>query len=280
MLTALTLIAFAANSVLCRMALNADLIDPASFTEIRMLSGAAFLAPFFILRRKFILPLRLSDWRPAAALFTYAVAFSFAYVSLSAATGALILFGVVQITMIGFGVVKGARPNALQWTGVALAFGGLVYLLAPGLCSPPLASAALMASAGAAWGAYSLMGKGERDPVAATARNFALAAPAAVLMVFLPGEKSIALGGAALAVASGAIASGAGYVIWYRALKGLTAMRASVVQLAVPVIAASGGVLLLGEAVTLRLAIASLFVLGGIYLAIRRYSFADNALTR
>ena len=136
LLTAITLVAFAANSVLCRMALKADLIDPATFTEIRMLSGALFLAPFFYARRASVLPIRWRDWRPAAALFLYAIAFSFAYVSLSAGAGALILFGVVQITMISVGVAKGARPKALQWAGVAIAFAGLVYLLAPGLSAP------------------------------------------------------------------------------------------------------------------------------------------------
>lgn len=269
-LTVLTLVAFAANSILCRMALKAELIDPASFTQIRILSGAAFLAPFFYLRRAAVLPLRRRDWRPAAALFIYAVAFSFAYVSLSAAAGALILFGAVQFTMIGADLARGARPGLAQWAGVAIAFAGLVYLFAPGLSAPPLVGAALMAAAGAAWGVYSLMGKGEADPVAATARNFALAAPLAFAATLLSGGAHVAPQGAILAVLSGALASGAGYVVWYRALKGLSTMNAAVVQLAVPAIAALGGVLLLGETMTLRLAVASALILGGIYLAIRK----------
>ena len=280
LLTVVTLVAFAANSVLCRMALKAELIDPVTFTEIRMLSGALFLAPFFYMRRSAVLPLRARDWFPAGALFLYAVAFSFAYVSLSAAAGALILFGVVQITMISVGVAKGARPMPLQWLGVVIAFGGLSYLLAPGLSAPPLKGAALMALAGLGWGVYSLMGKGETDPVAGTARNFLLAAPLSFALLLWPGETHAELGGVALAVASGALASGAGYVIWYAALKGLTTMSASVVQLAVPAIAALGGILFLSEAMTPRLAIASILILGGIFLAVRQSAGAKTKDTR
>lgn len=270
LLTAATLVAFAANSILCRMALKAELIDPASFTQIRLLSGAAFLAPFFYLRRARVTPLRLCDGWAAAALFVYAAAFSFAYVTLDAAAGALILFGAVQFTMIGAGVAAGARPGLGQWAGVATAFAGLVYLLAPGLAAPPPAGAALMAAAGVAWGAYSLMGRNDADPVAGTARNFLLAAPLALALILSPGAKTAEPSGIMLAIVSGAIASGAGYVIWYSALRGLTTMSASVVQLAVPIIAALGGVFVLDEALTVRLAIASVLTLGGIYLAIRK----------
>jgi len=269
-LTSVTLIAFAANSVLCRMALKAELIDPATFTEVRMLSGALFLAPFFYARRAAVMPFAGRDWLPAAALFLYAIAFSFAYVSLSAAAGALILFGVVQITMISVGVVRGARPGALQWAGVAIAFAGLVYLLVPGLSAPPLRGAALMAVAGVGWGAYSLMGKGETDPVAGTARNFLLAAPLSIALLLWPAETHATGGGVALAIVSGAFASGAGYVIWYSALKGLATVSASVVQLAVPAIAALGGVVFLSEAMTLRLIVGSILILGGIFLAGRK----------
>ncbi len=268
-LTVLTLIAFAANSILCRMALKAEIIDPVSFTQIRLFSGVVFLAPFFYMRRAAILPIKRQDFRAAAALFVYAIAFSLAYVSLDAGAGALILFGMVQLTMIGAGIAGGLRPGALQWAGVALAFAGLIYLLAPGFTAPPLAGAALMALAGVAWGAYSLLGRGEADPTGATARNFLLTLPLVLLLFLATHEMRIEPAGVALAVLSGAIASGAGYVIWYRALKGLTTVNASVVQLAVPAIAALGGVALLGEMLTLRLAIASVLILGGIYLSIR-----------
>ncbi len=269
LLTILTLIAFAANSVLCRMALKAELIDPVSFTQIRLVSGALFLAPFFYARRAALAPIKPRDFRPAAALFIYAIAFSLAYVWLDAGAGALILFGMVQLTMIGVGVATGIRPGPLQWAGVALAFAGLVYLLAPGLTAPPIAGAMLMALAGIAWGAYSMFGKVERDPVGATARNFALTLPFALLLFFVMTDAHAAPAGIALGALSGAIASGAGYVIWYRALKGLSTVNASVVQLAVPAIAALGGVGLLGEALTWRLAVASALILGGIYLTVR-----------
>ena len=268
-LTILTLIAFAANSVLCRMALKAELIDPVSFTQIRLFAGAVFLAPFFYRHREALLPIKRRDFGGALALFVYAIAFSLAYVSLDAGAGALVLFGVVQLTMVGVGVAGGARPGLVQWAGVVLAFAGLTYLLGPGLTAPPLAGAGLMAVAGVAWGVYSLLGKGEHNPVGATARNFALAAPLALLLFLVTSEVHIEPQGFALAALSGAIASGAGYVIWYRALKDLTTVNASVVQLAVPAIAALGGVALLGEALTLRLVVASLLILGGIYLTTR-----------
>ncbi len=270
LLTAAALVAFAANSVLCRMALRDGLIDPASFTQIRLFSGAVFLAPFFIARRAAVLPLRFRDLWAAAALFFYAAAFSFAYLTLGAAAGALILFGAVQFTMIGADIAAGARPGPLQWAGVGVAFSGLVYLFLPGLSAPPLAGAALMAAAGAAWGAYSLLGRGAADPVAATARNFLLAAPMGLMLIFAPGAVKAEPAGIALAVVSGAVASGAGYVVWYAALRHLTTMSASVVQLAVPVIAAGGAVLFIGEPLSLRLGVASALILGGIYLALRK----------
>ena len=272
-LTILTLIAFAANSILCRMALKADLIDPVSFTQIRLGAGVLFLAPFFYSRRSQLLPLKAGDWPAAFCLFLYAIAFSLAYVSLDAAVGALILFGTVQITMIGAAIIGGSRPGLLQWLGVSAGLFGLVYLTAPGLSAPPLLGAALMALAGIAWGGYSLLGRGAQDPVGATARNFILTTPFVVLLFLFgflaPMNAQLSWNGIFLAILSGAIASGAGYVIWYSALKGLSGMNASIVQLAVPVIAALGGVTLLDEAITLRLVIASVLILGGIYLSIR-----------
>jgi drug/metabolite transporter (DMT)-like permease len=269
-LTALALVAFAANSVLCRMALRAELIDPVAFTQLRLASGAVALAPFLIARRAAAEPLRLRDAGPALALFGYAIAFSLAYLALEAGAGALILFGSVQIAMIGIGAARGVRPSLREWAGLAIAFAGLVCLTAPGLGAPPLWAALLMAAAGAAWGVYSLLGRGEADPVLATARNFALTVPlAAALMLAGPEWSAAQPAGIALAVASGAVTSGLGYVVWYAALRGLTPASASIVQLATPVIAALGGVALLGEALTLRLALASALVLGGVYLTVR-----------
>jgi len=287
-LTLLTLIAFAANSVLCRLALKQDLIDPIAFTQIRLMSGALVLLPFLLRRRAFldalpdgkpastfpgsafILPIRITDWRPALALFVYAITFSLAYVALDAGMGALILFAMVQTSMSGLGILGGARPGPVEWSGLGLAFAGLIYLFAPGLAAPPVSGALLMAVAGIAWGIYSRLGAQEKDPVASTARNFLLTVPLA-LILFLGGPSwgGAAPAGIALAVASGALASGLGYVIWYSALRGLANMTASVVQLAVPVIAALGGIALINEALTWRLVISAALILGGIYVTIR-----------
>ena len=268
-LTTLAMIAFAANSILCRMALKDELIDPVSFTQIRLAAGALALFPFLLARRARVLPIRPRDLAPAFALFAYSIGFSLAYVGLDAAAGALILFACVQISMIAIGAASGARPKALEWTGFAVAFAGLVYLLSPGLSAPPVASALLMAAAGVAWGVYSVLGRGAADAVAATARNFALALPFAALLLLAGAPWSDAApAGVGLAVLSGAVTSGLGYVIWYAALKGLSAMAAPIVQLSVPVIAAAGGVALLGEPLTFRLALASVFILGGIFVTV------------
>lgn len=268
-LTALAMIAFAANSLLCRMALQAPaLIDPASFSSIRLVSGALMLA--LIVR---LGPGRRAaphaDWPAAAMLFAYVALFSFAYLTLKAATGALVLFGAVQLTMFSAGLWRGERFAPMAWLGLAVAAGGLVYLVSPGLAAPPLAGAALMAGAGVAWGVYSLRGRGVADPLAATAGNFARATPLALAVsLLLPAQTHADLAGIALAVASGALTSGIGYVIWYTALPGLSAMRAATVQLSVPPIAALGGVILLSEAVSVRLALASVAILGGIALVL------------
>ncbi len=269
-LTLLTLVAFAANSVLCRMALKQELIDPITFTQIRFLSGALVLLPFLVQRRAFALPLKTHDWQPVAALSVYAITFSLAYVELDAGTGALILFAMVQTSMIGVSIFTGARPGILVWLGLAFAFAGLAYLFAPGLSAPNPTGAIFMAIAGIAWGAYSLLGKREADPIASTARNFVLTIPLALLL-FPAGSSwsSAAPAGIALATASGVLASGLGYVIWYSALKGLTNMTASIVQLAVPLVAALGGVIFLSETITLRLLIATALILGGILISIR-----------
>lgn len=264
-LTALAMIAFAANSLLCRIALRHTSIDPASFTAIRLVSGAAML---WILARGTTGALRgAGHWSSAFALFAYAAAFSFAYVTLSAATGALLLFGAVQITMVGHGAWKGERLHAWQVAGVLLAFGGLVGLLLPGWSAPSLAGAALMLGAGVSWGIYCLRGKGAGHPVAVTAGNFLRTVPMAlVLALLLSRGTSVDSVGFAYAFASGALASGMGYAIWYAVLPALRATTAATVQLSVPLIAALGGAVLLAEPITLRLVLASVAVLGGIAL--------------
>ncbi len=265
-ITLLAMIAFAANSLLCRLALKETSIDAATFTAIRILSGAVVLWLITRLRGGPLNP--PGNWLSALALFAYAAEFSFAYISLPAGTGALLLFGSVQATMIGYGLWSGERFRLRQVAGLALAFGGLVGLLLPGLTAPPLQGSALMLAAGVAWGVYSLRGRGAGDPTQITAGNFLRAVPFAVaLRLAVP--SSISFGaGAWYAIASGALASGVGYAVWYTALKELKATHGATVQLSVPVIAATGGILFLGEHATLRLALASVAILGGIALVI------------
>lgn len=267
-LTLLALIAFAANSILCRLALERTEIDAASFTAIRLLSGALMLGLLLARRPAGSLG---GDWPSAAALFVYAAAFSYAYISLETGIGALLLFGAVQATMILAGLRAGERLQGRQLAGLTLALGGLVYLLWPGLAAPPPGSALLMLAAGIAWGVYSLRGRGNQDPLAVTAGNFLRAVPLGVGLglLALPGLQLDAAG-VGYAVLSGALASGAGYAVWYAALRGLPATHAATLQLSVPVIAAAGGTLLLDEPVTLRLALASIAILGGIALVVTR----------
>jgi len=263
------MVAFASNSLLCRVALKQTSIDAASFTFIRIFSGAVSLWLIMKLRqRSRKVPLQ-GNWPSALALFAYAAAFSFAYISLSAATGALLLFGAVQATMILWGLSKGESLHLRQLLGLALALAGLIALLLPGLSAPPLVGAIMMLAAGVAWGIYSLRGKGTSDAISATAGNFLRAVPvAAILSLALIAWTRFDRVGAAYAVLSGAIASGIGYVIWYSALPGLKAASAATVQLSVPVLAAAGGILLLGEPLTLRFLVASIAVLGGIALVV------------
>lgn len=266
-LTLAAMLAFAANSVLCRLALQHTSIDPASFTVIRLVSGAVMLAVLLQVRGP--VSGRAGNWGSALALFAYAAGFSFAYVSLPTGVGALLLFAAVQTTMILTGLVRGERLRAQQVAGLLLAFGGLVYLLLPGLSAPPLGGALLMIGAGIAWGVYSLRGRGTRDALAATAGNFLRTVPMVIGLGILGiGNVSVDRVGLLYALLSGALASGAGYAIWYAALRGLNATSAATVQLSVPVIAALGGVLLLGEAVTLRLAFSSVAILGGVALVL------------
>ncbi len=268
-LTLLALVAFAANSLLCRLALAHNSIDPASFTAIRIMSGAVALALIVVLPGWKRATKPIGDWISGAMLALYAVAFSYAYTSLTAGTGALILFACVQTTMIGHGLFKGERLRSLQWLGLAAAMGGLLYLVMPGLKAPSPIGAALMAIAGIAWGVYSLRGRGVTEPGLATAGNFVYAAPiACAVMIFARQWQHVSPYGVLLAVISGAITSGIGYVIWYAALPGLTSTRAAVVQLSVPVIAAVGGVLMLNEEPSVRLATASILTLGGVALVV------------
>jgi drug/metabolite transporter (DMT)-like permease len=267
-LTLSALVAFAGNSVLCRLALGARAIDAYSFTVVRLGSGALALLLLNIWREPFRISVR-GSWRGAFFLVLYALPFSLAYVQLDAGIGALLLFAVVQLTMIGSGLRSGERPLPLEWLGFVGALGGLVYLVFPGLTAPDPIGAALMIVAGVGWGGYSIIGKTAGDPGSVTARNFQRAAllvlPAAVLAwPWL----SLSIRGVLLAMASGVLASGLGYTAWYAALKSLPVTRAGVVQLSVPVIAAAGGVIFLGEALTIRLISASAVILGSVVLAI------------
>ena len=267
-LTSAALAAFAANSLLCRAALRPGLVDAATFTSVRLFSGAVALA---LIARSIGAGSggARGSWPSAIALFGYASLFSFAYLRLDAGAGALILFGSVQATMIGWGLAAGERPRTAEWAGLAISLAGLVLLTHPGLTAPDAGSALLMAFAGLSWGAYSLRGRGGVDAVAANASNFARSLPMALAVsLFAVGGAHISVTGLALAVASGAATSGVGYAVWYLALRGLTAPRAAIVQLAVPVLAAAGGVAFLGEHVTLRLVVAGVLVLGGIGLAV------------
>ena len=261
------MIAFASNSLLCRAALKQTSIDAATFTFVRIFSGAAAL--WLIIKMRRTTWNDAGNWFSAAALFVYAAAFSFAYNTLSAGTGALLLFGAVQATMILWGFRKGERLHAIQIVGLVMAVTGLVVLLLPGLSAPPLSGSILMLGAGVAWGIYSLRGKGQKNPVSATAGNFLRAVPfAAIVSVMLFPWARLDRTGIDYAVISGAITSGLGYVIWYSALPGFKAASAATVQLSVPVLAATGGILILGEPITFRYFVASIAVLGGIALVI------------
>ena len=265
----MALLAFAGNSLLCRAALQHTPIDAASFTTIRLISGALTLSLLVQLTRRGATG--RGSWPSALALFAYAAAFSFAYVSLPTGTGALLLFGSVQTGMIGWGLVKGERFSAVQWAGLLLALAGLVGLLLPGLSAPPLGAALLMVTAGLAWAVYSLRGKSAGDPLRVTAGHFVRTVPVALAMSLLfMNSAQVDTAGALYAIASGAVTSGIGYAIWYRVLPQLKATSAATLQLSVPVLAAIGGILWLGEPLTLRLVLASAAILGGIALVIRR----------
>lgn len=267
--TVLALIAFAANSIFARLALGDLSIDPASYTTVRLMTGAATLwliASF----REGNKPVSYDrDWTSAAMLFLYATTFSFAYISLTTGTGALILFAAVQITMIAAGLYAGERPSALHWVGLLIAIGGLVYLVSPGVAAPSALGSLLMGTAGVAWGVYSILGRGVTNPVHATAKNFLRSVPLTLLvLIFWSSSIALTTEGFLWAALSGSITSAVGYVIWYAALRGLSATLAATVQLSVPAIAALGGTVFLSEQITLRLILAGAVILAGVGLAI------------
>lgn len=272
MLTVAAMLAFAANSLLSRLALGEQSIDAASFASLRIVSGALTLVLIALPRWRTYNRSR-ADWRSVVALFTYTVFFSFAYLSLDTGTGALILFGAVQLTMILYALRNGEYYSHVSWAGLALAVVGLVFLVSPGISAPDPLGALLMSVAGIAWGAYSLLGRSVSDPISATTANFIFAVPLVVASsLFFLSDIHITLRGALLATASGSLASGVGYIAWYSALRGLTASRAATVQLSVPVIAAFGGVSLLSEPITLRLVAASAATLGGVAIVLSQHS--------
>jgi drug/metabolite transporter (DMT)-like permease len=282
-LTALTMIFFAANSLLARLALRGGEIDGGSYTAVRMFAGAAALAPLMAFRKGGMRAIAShGSLRAALILFGYAITFSLAYLSLDAGVGALVLFAAVQITMLGVGIARGEHPGPAEWIGLALAFGGLVYLVSPGLTAPSPTGVTLMAASGIGWGLYSLEARTFRSPIDATAGNFVRVSPmaaVALVLVWAFGRPHANRTGIALAAISGAITSGLGYVIWYTALKSLRTSRAAIVQLTVPVLAAIGGVLFLGERLTVRLVLAASIILGGVALALAGKSAKPAATT-
>lgn len=267
------MLAFAGNSIICRLALRDGAIDPATFTSIRLLAGAITLLLVFTVTRRNTSLRSNGSWLSAFMLFLYAVAFSFAYISLSAGAGALVLFAFVQATMITMGLMSGDRPSTTEWFGWLLAFSGVIWLVLPGIEAPPIGGALLMAISGIAWGIYSIRGRNESDALGATTANFSLSVVFVLaLLAATQANASISMHGVLLAITSGALTSGIGYVIWYAALDYLSAMQAAMVQLSVPAIAAVGGVALLAEPVSMRLLVASTLVLGGIGIALLRKS--------
>ena len=268
--TVVAMIAFAANSLLCRMALGGEVADPASFTIVRIAAGTITLV--------ILVGIRDRQWQlerpnlPAVgSLFLYMFFFSFAYLTLSAATGALLLFGAVQVTMFAVAIKGGERFSGLGWAGLLIAVVGLVYLIAPGVTAPDPLGAVLMAIAGIAWGAYSLVGRGAVDPLKETASNFLYVLfPGVLTALAFMDAWSMSGTGFWLACASGALASGIGYAIWYAALPSLSAGRAATVQLTVPLIAAVGGVAFLAEDISARLVVASIFTIGGVWLVLKQ----------
>ena len=276
----MALIAFAANSVLCRLALGNEAIDASSFTVIRLLSGTIVLLIIIATSRNIIGSSEKGSWTASFMLFLYAITFSYAYISLDTGTGALILFGSVQITMILLSLISGTRLHYIEWAGVTIAFTGFVYLIMPGITAPSAIGFLLMTVAGIAWGIYTLKGHGSKNPLMDTAYNFLRTTPLVILLAITTiANVNYSSEGIFLASLSGGITSGIGYTIWYIALGGLSSTQAAVLQLSVPVIAALGGVIFVSEAITSRLTISATMVLGGILMVILgRYYFTQHKL--
>ena len=269
LLTVLALVAFAANSVLCRLALGEKAIDASSFTIIRLLSGAIVLIILFKIKNTKLSSNSKGSWYSGIMLFLYAITFSFAYITLDTGTGALILFGSVQITMIALSLLSGNRLHFTEWLGVIIAFAGFLYLIMPGVTAPSTTGFLLMMVAGVAWGIYTINGKGSKNPLRDTTFNFLRTIPFIIIMLLIVFKNvNYTSKGILLAIISGGVTSGIGYTIWYMALKGLTSTQAAVVQLLVPVIAAFGGVIFVFEKITFRLTISSIMILGGILIVV------------
>jgi drug/metabolite transporter (DMT)-like permease len=293
--TVLAMLAFAGNSILCRLALERNMIDPATFTSVRLISGAVIMSILILTLSKLnagatehsqnakalngpysfykklssLCTLKQSNWIGGFALFAYAAGFSFSYITLPAGTGALILFATVQITMITYALFQGARYSFAQWLGFSIALVGLVYLFLPGISAPPLIGALLMVVAGFAWGVYSILGKKVINPSQSTAENFIRASLITLLLsIAFISNISISMEGLLLAIASGAITSGLGYAIWYAVLPYLKSATSASLQLTVPVIATIGGIIWLGEDINARLVIASIAILGGVAMVV------------
>jgi drug/metabolite transporter (DMT)-like permease len=275
-LGASALVGFAGNSLLCRAAIGTGEIDPASFAAVRFCSGAAVL----LLLVRPSLAVMSTGIGPALTLVAYAVTFSFAYLRLTTGTGALLLFGAAQVTMIGWGLFRGERPRMIEWFGLVLALGGLVALVSPGLRAPDPLGAVMMIGSGFAWGAYSLLGRGAKRPIEITARNFLLAGPVLALLIFVSGNRHASTLGLVLAVVSGTLTSALAYSAWYAALPDLSATQGSIAQLLVPILAAVAGVVVLHEQVTLRLVMSGVIVLGGVVMALPRPRAATQASER
>ncbi len=268
-LTTIALIAFAANSVLGRLALGTNSIDAATFTTLRLVSGAAMLSILSMIFSKRSTVKTQGNWVSATLLFSYAITFSFAYLDLSTATGALILFGFVQVTMIFWALRSGERPPLAEWIGLITAIAGIVYLVSPGVTAPSVMGSILMATAGISWGIYTLRGRKSVNPLADTTGNFLRSAPLAfIVFLIMLQQTHTSKRGILLAISSGALASGIGYAVWYATLKDLTATRAALVQVAGPLLAAIGGIIFMSETISSRLLVSSVLILGGISIAI------------
>ena len=277
-LTSFSLIAFAGNSILCKLALGQNRLDAASFTIIRLLSGIIVLLLISKIFGRKSNPTKNKNWISSAALFLYAVNFSYAYISLDTGTGALILFGAVQITMILASLIFGNKLHLVEWIGIASACLGFIYLVQPSLTTPSLTGFILMTVAGIAWGIYTLRGKGSKQAIQDSASNFFYTLPFVVTLLIIEfNNTNLSRSGIVLAIVSGAVASGMGYTVWYMTVKRLSTLQASVVQLLVPVIAAVGGVIFAQESISMRLILSSIAILGGILFVLLGQRFKSKS---